>query len=155
MFGSFSSWTLLRFVCLTATDFCCLLHSSSIAMLHAYQTNRGLKTTQDFFTVIKYSVIFMSRIEVEVQICVVSDCLIVVTWKIDLFSAMIYDIGCYFYSQASVQSVRKVCMMLSANSWESLPNSYSHIYKASFVFFFSFKFGDKFLFDVPSDVMQW
>lgn len=29
------------------------------------------------------------------------------------FSAMIYDIGCYFYSQASVQSVRKVCMMLS------------------------------------------
>lgn len=54
MFGSFSSWTLLRFVCLTATDFCCLLHSSSIAMRHAYQTNRGLKTTQDFFTVIKY-----------------------------------------------------------------------------------------------------
>lgn len=39
------------------------------------------------------------------------------------FHTMIYDIGCYFYSQASVQSVRK--------------------------------FGDKFLFDVPSDVMQW
>lgn len=50
---------------------------------------------------------------IEVQICVVSDCLIVVTRKINLFSAMIYDIGGYFYSQASVQSGRKVCMMVS------------------------------------------
>lgn len=114
MFGSFSSWTPLRSVCPTATDFCCLQHSSFIAMLLAYQRNRGLKTTQDFFTVsYTWTVIFKPRIEVEVQICVVSDCLIVVTWKIIFFSALIYDIGGYFYSQASVQSGRKVCMMLS------------------------------------------